>query len=232
MADRIAAMTDQEWVVVAREPHGQLQPEMMPYCGVYLPDDDMNFDGDPKVAEPRFLHDVMIGVSIVDKAGNPDDLGVSIDDRVDAILNLLLRDMTFFRFSGRRAKVVAEAWKAEDILYWDSLNRRATLVSDNNMPIGTAWYDVASGATSGEVYPLFESIERIRRTREHPPKDGETYFTEVRMEWRFQVRSDWPPVITDPFETMHITTQYPMGGSDSEIAGTPQVVAEWDIPQN
>jgi hypothetical protein len=43
---------------------------------------------------------------------------------------------------------------------------------------------------------------------------------------------DYDPVIVDDFETMHVTTQFPSGGTQEEIDAIQQVQAEYDLPQN
>jgi hypothetical protein len=71
---------------------------------------------------------------------------------------------------------------------------------------------------------LFESVERIQRTR-LMPQDGETYFAELRLEMDFKVRVDYPPVLPDDYRGMTITAR--LAGAD---ANTPAIIIHRDQP--
>lgn len=90
------------WGSTAQSPIGTQQPDKLPFCGVYLLREDMRPDGEGNVAEPRFIHSAVIGLSIVAKGGAADALDDGIDDWIDDILTLLLQDTTFVGFGNGR----------------------------------------------------------------------------------------------------------------------------------
>jgi len=70
----------------------QLQADQIPFVGVYLVDETMGPDGDANHAEPRFLHTVRLGFSVV--IASPDD--AVAETNLDAchwtIMNLLTNE--------------------------------------------------------------------------------------------------------------------------------------------
>lgn len=43
---------------------------------------------------------------------------------------------------------------------------------------------------------------------------------------------DYPPVVLDDFDILHIKTAFPLGGTQAEQDAVQQVVNEYDLPQN
>jgi hypothetical protein len=76
-------------------PMTPLQPDQVPGLGVFFVSEDMGPDGDENVATPRYISDVVIGISVLDTASKEDVLEGSIDKTGSHILDLLLRDPTF-----------------------------------------------------------------------------------------------------------------------------------------
>ncbi len=73
---------------------------------------------------------------------------------------------------------------------------------------------------------LFEGVSQITRRRYYPPKDGETYFAELRLEMTFQSRVTFEPIVADNFEMLHITAR------PIQNPAAPPVEIQFDIPQN
>lgn len=63
--------------------------------------------------------------------------------------------------------------------------------------------------------------------------DQETPFAELQWELVCDLGVlDYPPLVEDNFETMRITTAFPIDGTEEEQAATPQVVNVYNLPQN
>jgi hypothetical protein len=80
---------------VRKIPMTPVQPDQVPALGVFFVNEDMGPDGDDNVATPRFISDVVIGISVLDTATKSDVLEGSIDKVGSAILDTLLCDPTF-----------------------------------------------------------------------------------------------------------------------------------------
>lgn len=227
--DRLSALGG--YTTKRKTPVPQLQPEQLPALSVFVLAGRAAPDGDENAGEVRLIWDETIGISVARGFADTATLEGQIQAEVDAILNALLTDPTFVRFPGPRAKPQGETWSAGDAIYWDISAKRATTVAQNNLRMGTALTAAAATANTGQVDALFEGVMGATR-RWMFPQDGETYFAELRLEITFRTRADYPPVITDDFELLRVTTAFPAGGSADQVAATPQIVRSYDIPQD
>ena len=72
----------------------QVQPENIPYVGVYLVDETMVPDGDYNAGDIRFIHALRVGFSVVIFNNDEDDAEDQLDAAFWAIMNGLLCDST------------------------------------------------------------------------------------------------------------------------------------------
>jgi hypothetical protein len=80
---------------VRKIPMTPVQPDQVPALGVFFVSEDMGQDGDENAGPPRYISDVVIGISVLDSASKADVLEGSIDKTGSQILATLLRDPTF-----------------------------------------------------------------------------------------------------------------------------------------
>ena len=73
---------------------------------------------------------------------------------------------------------------------------------------------------------LLDGIEGMDRVSQFA-KIGETTLYEIRVEMTGAFQSYWPPNITDDFNILHVTTQFP--DKAHVDAGTMQIIREYDI---
>lgn len=76
-------------------PTFQWQPEQAPAIGIYLRREQMTPDGDENAGEPTFLHSVIIGVSILTRADDPEQLVTVTDQPANAVIAELLTNTDF-----------------------------------------------------------------------------------------------------------------------------------------
>lgn len=93
MFDRIRTLYP--WKVTRKAPSPTLQIGDVPALGVFLLRETMNPDGDANVGPPRYIVDAFISVAVIDNATDPQVLEGSLDAKVDAIRDALLKDHTF-----------------------------------------------------------------------------------------------------------------------------------------
>ncbi len=170
----------------------QIQPENIPFLGVYFINEDLTADGDDNAGDVRFRSAATYGVSII--VQNND--GAAGERKLD------------------------QAWKQFTKIFVDP-----TLYNWKNAV--AAWRD------GSEV--LIQSYRRGTRSHVFGSVGKENAIPIAEM--RFNLTCDlgilaYDPVITDDFNTMHVTTIYPGGDSPAAIAERQQVEAEIDIPQN
>jgi hypothetical protein len=100
-----------------RSPHVTVQPDKLPSLAVYLMGETMRADGDANAAEPKFISDVVVAVSVLRKSGDVTVIEGELDADADAIEAALLTDMTFVHFGGAYAEPVGETWAVGDPIF-------------------------------------------------------------------------------------------------------------------
>lgn len=70
----------------------QVQPELLPYLGVYIVDEDMRPDGDPNAGTIRFNHSLRLGFSAVIALNDPVSAELQLDKAFWAIMNGIWRN--------------------------------------------------------------------------------------------------------------------------------------------
>jgi hypothetical protein len=70
----------------------QMQPENLPYLGVYIIDETMMPDGDANAGNIRFVHTLKLGFSVIIMNNDPVAAELKLDEGFWAIMNGLWRD--------------------------------------------------------------------------------------------------------------------------------------------
>jgi hypothetical protein len=140
----------------------QVQPADLPYCGIYVLPEVQTADGDGNAGEPRLKSESMIGISVILRNVQADELENALDTAFDVIMIGLLQDPTFIGFP----------------------------------PVGQ--YDI-------------ESIPKVRRQYVFGSigSGNETPIGELRCEFSFITKYDYPPNIYDNLDLIVLETAYP-----------------------
>jgi hypothetical protein len=161
----------------------QVQPEKIPFCGIYFISEDLTPDGDSDTGEPRFHSLALYGVSIV--VQNND--GAAAEDKLDEawvlLTERLFRDPTLY---------LNPAAQIQSYTRGNRTHQFGSVGADNSIPIAECRFTLSCDL--GVI--------------------------------------DFPPIVDDDLNTIHVTTQFPSGGTPEEIAAIQQVQAEYDLPQN
>lgn len=160
----------------------QIQPQSIPFAGVYFITERTTPDGDANVGEVRFRTMATIGFSVIVQNNDAAKAELELDKAWLQIASLFC-DQTLYNNA---------AFKIQGFLGGSRTNQFGSIGLDNEMPIAEMRYELTCDL--GTI----------------------TY----------------PPLVPDSLETIHITTQFPLGGTPEEIAAVQQVKAEFDLPQN
>jgi hypothetical protein len=165
-----------------------IQPENVPFLGVYFISEDMTADGDPNAGEVRFRAITTYGVSVIVQNNN----AVQAENKLD------------------------QAWSAIGKLFIDP-----TLYNWKNA--GLPGEAAVQAYTRGNRAHVFGGVG----------KENATPIAELRFQLTCDLGViDYPPVIDDDFNTIHVKTQFPGGDTQADIDNRQQVEAQYDIPQN
>jgi len=108
----------------------QVQPEDLPYCGVYQLPEAQKADGDLNAGEPKLRSESVIGLSIILVNIESDELETALDVAFDIVMVGLLQDATFIGFAP------AGLYSIEGVSAVNRHNVFGTLGSQNELPIG------------------------------------------------------------------------------------------------
>jgi hypothetical protein len=161
----------------------QIQPEKIPFCGVYYISDDLTPDGDADVGEPRFRLSALYGISIVVQNNDAEAAENKLDEAWVLVTDRLFRDPSLY---------LNPAAQIQAYVRGNRTHQFGSVGADNSIPIAESRFTLTCDL--GVI--------------------------------------DFPPVINDVLNTIHVTTQFPSGSSPEEIAKIQQVQAEYNLPQN
>jgi hypothetical protein len=140
----------------------QVQPNDLPYCGIYQLPEIQTSDGDLNVGEVRLKSESIIGLSIILRNIQAEELEAALDTAFDIMMVGLLQDSTFIGFP----------------------------------PQGQYW---------------IEGVSRVRRQHVFGSlgSSNETPIGELRVEFSFITKYDYPPNVKDDLELVVLETAYP-----------------------
>lgn len=161
----------------------QIQPEHVPFVGIYFINEDLTPDGDADHGEPRFRSSALFGFSIIIQNNDAAEAENTLDNAWATMMDKLLTDPSLY---------LNPAAKIQAYVRGNRSHQFGSVGADNALPIAECRFTLTCDL--GTI--------------------------------------DFPPVIPDLLETIHVTTQFPSGGTPDEIESIQQVEAEYDLPQN
>jgi hypothetical protein len=114
----------------------QIQPENVPFAGVYLIEETNLPDGDANVAEPRFHCTVRYGVSVIIQNNDAEAAENKLDEAMAAI-NRIFNDPTLYNWSG-----LFGAAKIQAYLRGARSHQFGSIGADNELPVAELRYDL------------------------------------------------------------------------------------------
>lgn len=161
----------------------QVQPEKVPFVGIYFINEDLTPDGDPQDGEPRFRSSALYGFSIIIQNNDAAAAENTLDNLWTLMLDRLLTDPSLY---------LNPAAKIQAYVRGNRSHQFGSVGADNSIPIAECRFTLTCDL--GVI--------------------------------------DFPPVVIDDLDIIHVTTQFPSGGTPQEIDSIQQVEAEYDLPQN
>jgi hypothetical protein len=140
----------------------QVQPNDLPYFGIYMLPENQAADGAYNVGEPRLRSETTIGLSVILRNVQADELETALDTAFDVIMIGLLQDPSFIGFP----------------------------------PAGEYWIE---GVTKVRRQYVFGNIG----------SNNETPIGELRVEFTFVTKYDYPPNVVDDLDLIVLETVYP-----------------------
>lgn len=151
----------------------QVQPDKLPFCGIYFVNELMIPDGDANVGEVRFRTSVRVGFSIIIQNNNADAAEATLDQALTALLGGLFSDTTLTAFSAEP--------KIQGFSHGERSHVFGAVGMDNETPVAELQFDltVDLGVTDYAPY-VPDDLETIHVTG-RPSLDPDTPL--VEREW-------------------------------------------------
>jgi hypothetical protein len=126
--ERVKAFEQFTTFKFSADPSHQVQPYEVPYIGVYLMPEEVNYDGAWNLTEPHFTNDADIGISVILANNDGAELDDNLDNAYDLITDGLLTDPTLMGFE--------TIYKIEGVKKISRQHLFGVTGSTNEMPIG------------------------------------------------------------------------------------------------
>jgi hypothetical protein len=116
----------------------QIQPENIPFAGIYFIEKTDLPDGDANVAEVRFRETVRYGISVIVQNNDAEAAENKLDEAMAAI-NTLFKDPKFYNWEGlwKNGEVAIQAF-----LRGSETHQFGSVGAENEMPIAELRYDL------------------------------------------------------------------------------------------
>ena len=152
----------------------QIQPEKIPFVGIYFISEDLSANGDINAGEPRFRSQVMYGFSIIIQNNDAAAAENTLDDAWVLLCDRLFTDPSLY---------LNPAAQIEGYVRGSRSHQFGSVGADNSIPIAECRF---------------------------------TLTIDLGVD-------DFPPIVPDVLNTIHVTTQFPSGGTPDEIEADEQV---------
>jgi hypothetical protein len=171
--ERLKAFPQYAQFKFGTDPSHQVQPEEVPYIGVYQMPEEMNYDGAWNETEPHFSHDADIGISVILANNDGEALEDNLDASFDLVSNGLISDPTFIGFRN--------IYQIEGIKKMVRQHLFGLSGSTNEMPIGEMRLTITF--TFRYVYPptITDVLERVVITTAYPSIEKKDEVQQVFM---------------------------------------------------
>lgn len=155
-----------------------IQPESLPFCGIYLIEETMVADGNSNAGEPRFRTSVRIGFSVIVVNNDEDDSEYQLDTAMQALIRGLLSDPTLYNNDQFRIEGYTSAGRTHIF---------GNAGKDNQTPIAELRFELVLDLGVITYEPLVtDDLEIIHVRTAYPGKD-----TTEEQESRQQVETEY-----------------------------------------
>jgi hypothetical protein len=193
-----------------------VQPDLLPYLGVYLVDETMGPDGDANHGCIRFTHTARIGFSVIVANNDQVALEQTIDQAFLKIMTILWTDLKLMNVLHSS---IAEGYEIESVIRGTRRFVFGSPALNNETPIGEVQYEVSCNYRS-EWYPdITDMLDEIDVTTGIKLSDTQTQRDQrQQVNVVYQGLSTLPPLEMLKVLRAHMVKEKPNGADDNQIA--------------
>lgn len=159
----------------------QVQPTDLPYLGIYLMGEGLASDGDPNAGEPKFKYESIIGISVMLKNIDADELEVALDTAYDVVMIGLLTDPSFMGFQTEYA-IEGVSKGTREFTY-------GPLGSTNETPIGELQLQLTFITRYDYPPEIVDDLRIVHLETVYPSVAEAPYVQQIVAEWDLAIGS-------------------------------------------
>jgi hypothetical protein len=164
MLDRVKVMPFFSNFKFASNVNLSIQPDSVPFCGVYLISETMMPDGDANAAEVRFRTSARIGFSVIVQNNNSEVIEYQLDAAYQTIMSNLLSDFTLYNNNN---------FKIQGFTQGSRQHVFGAIGKDNELPVAELRLELLCDLGAITFPPtIVDDLETIHVTTQYPPGAG------------------------------------------------------------
>jgi Bacterial Ig-like domain (group 3) len=182
--DAVAALAFFSTFTKRKSKQLQIQPQDLPYLGVYIVDEQMTPDGDANAGDVRFIHTLRIGFSVIIQNNDPVSSEIELDKSFWAIMHRLWPDQYIMNMLDTRSYPggigTPDNTRVEGIVRGTRRHLWGNNTLSNEMPVAELQYDVSCTYRSTWPPIIVDELDTIITTTElGDPPDSVQHITSV-----------------------------------------------------
>jgi hypothetical protein len=153
----------------------QIQPEHVPFCGVYFISEDLTPNGDADVGEPRFNSSALYGVSIVVQNNDAKAAEDKLDEAWVLVADRLFRDPTLY---------LNPAAQIQSYVRGNRTHQFGSIGADNSIPIAESRFTLTCDLGVIDFPPYVPDVlERVHLETRYPDGSNPNEVQQVIAEY-------------------------------------------------
>jgi hypothetical protein len=160
----------------------QVQPEKIPFCGIYFLSEDLTPDGDADVGEPRFRSSVLYGVSIVVQNNDAEAAEDKLDEAWVLVADRLFRDPTLY---------LNPAAKIQSYVRGNRTHQFGSVGADNSIPIAECRFTLTCDLGVIDYPPIVDNVlSKVHFETRYPGGADPNEIQQTIAEWNLPVEKE------------------------------------------
>jgi hypothetical protein len=160
----------------------QIQPELIPFLGVYFISEDLTAEGDPNAGEPRFHSSALYGFSVVVQNNDGAAAELKLDEAWTLIMDRLFTDPSLYL--NPRAKIQA-------YVRGNRTHQFGSAGADNSIPVAESRFTLMCDLGVIDFPPIVDNVlAKVHFSTKYPLGDDTTQIQQVVAEWDLPVEKE------------------------------------------
>ena len=161
----------------------QIQPEKVPFCGVYFINEDLTPDGDPNAGEPRFCSSALYGFSIIVQNNDATAAESKLDEAWMLLTDRLFSDPSLY---------LNPAAQIQAYVRGNRTHQFGSVGADNSIPIAECRFTLTCDLGTIDFPPFIPDVLAKVHFETRYPLDAEDWdaIQQVVAEWNLPVEKE------------------------------------------